>query len=110
MDNIAEYIKPELLMLVPVLYFLGLAIKGSPIKNWRIPYILGAVGILLSLIYIFTKSGGGEFGEIMQIIFTAVTQGILISGASVYLHNLIKQGKEGKSLNQTKVDFDTFTE
>ena len=52
-----EYIKPELLILVPVLYVIGMAIKKtSLIADKLIPLAVGAAGILLSIIYVDRKS------------------------------------------------------
>lgn len=83
----AEYIRPELLILVPVLYVLGAIIKDSAaIQNRYIPAILGGVGIALSLLYVL---GTGDFSA--TGVFTAITQGILVAGAAVYTNELIVQ-------------------
>ena len=82
-----EYIRPELLILVPVLYVLGAIIKDSAaIQNRWIPAILGGVGIALSLLYVL---GTGDFSA--TGVFTAITQGILVAGAAVYTNELIVQ-------------------
>lgn len=88
MTNLNDYIKPELLVLVPVLYILGLFIKQSEsIKDKYIPSILGIVGIILSAMYVSTC-------ETMSIacLFTSITQGILVAGVAVYTDQLVKQG------------------
>ena len=85
--DFSQYIRPELLILVPVLYILGEIIKKTgAIKNNWIPAILGVVGIVLSAIYVWAVSGFS-----VMAIFVAVTQGILVAGASVYLDQIIKQ-------------------
>jgi len=91
----SEYIKPELLVLIPVLYLLGVAIKKATIPDKTIPFILGAVGVVLSGIYLFAVEPiqGGQ--ALATAIFTAFTQGVLAAGASVYVNQLIKQAKEG---------------
>lgn len=82
-----DYIKPELLILVPVLYILGAIIKDSAtVQNRYIPAILGACGVFLALLYVVGVSGFSATG-----IFTAITQGILIAGAAVYTHEFITQ-------------------
>ena len=46
MEQIMNYVKPELIIVAVVLYFLGAAIKQSQsIKDKYIPLINGAVGI-----------------------------------------------------------------
>ncbi len=86
MSQLQEFIKPELLVLVPVLYFIGIGLKTSKVNNKYIPAILGAAGILLSVLYVCGTSGFG-----MISLFTAITQGILCAGLSVYVNQLFKQ-------------------
>ena len=53
MDAILSYIKPELLVLVPVLYFLGAGLKkAEAFPDNRIPLVLGIAGILLAALYV----------------------------------------------------------
>lgn len=90
--NFEEFIKPELLILIPVLYLIGKGIKKSKkISDSLIPIILGGVGVLLSALWVLAISDISSGKEIAVAIFTAVTQGILIAGASVYSNQLIKQ-------------------
>lgn len=90
--DFSQYIKPELLILVPVLFILGEIIKHTQAlkDNW-IPAVLGIVGILLSAVYVWATSG---FSLLM--IFVAITQGLLVAGMSVYVDQIIKQSIEKK--------------
>ena len=55
--DFTEYIKPELLILIPVLYIIGMAAKKtSLIANKLIPLIVGTIGILLSVIYVLATT------------------------------------------------------
>lgn len=91
MEQLQEYIKPELLILIPVLYFIGIGLKQSKAKDKFIPWILMACGIVLSTLYVFGTS------EITMIAaFTAITQGILCAGASVYVNQLVKQTQKSE--------------
>lgn len=94
--NVLEYIRPELLLTVPVLWVLGKILKeASFLRDKWIPLVLGGAGILLAVCWI---GGGGEpFG--VTGLFTAVTQGILCAGAAVYGHQLIKQMKNKDNTN-----------
>lgn len=95
MENIQDFIKPELLILIPVLYLIGVAVKKSKIADKFIPLILGGVSIALCAVWVFANTQIGTGAEIATAIFTAITQGILIAGASVYVNQLVKQtGKE----------------
>lgn len=89
-----NYIKPELLILVPVLYLIGTGIKQSKIADKHIPWILGAVSVFLAGLYIFASEPIRGSQSVAIALFTAITQGILCAGASVYINQLIKQSKE----------------
>lgn len=95
MEMLMDYIKPELLVLIPVLYLIGVAVKGSKIADKHIPFILGGIAIVLSALWIFATSEMGGTSDVTMAIFTAITQGVLIAGASVYINQLAKQaGKD----------------
>lgn len=91
-----EYIKPELLVLIPVLYLIGEAIKKSRIENRHIPLILGVCGVLMSALYLIATEQINGTQAIATAFFTAVTQGILLAGASVYINQLYKQETKGE--------------
>lgn len=91
-----EFIKPELLILIPVLYFIGTAIKKSEMKDSHIPFILGITAIILSALYLFATEDIKGTQAVATAIFTALTQGVLIAAASVYTNQIIKQlNKDG---------------
>ena len=90
-----EYIKPELLVLIPVLYLIGVAVKKSKIADKFIPWILGGVSVALSALWIVATSYPANVADVALAVFTAITQGVLLAGASVYVNQLVKQtGKE----------------
>lgn len=92
MELLNEFIKPELLILVPVLYLIGVALKNSLlIKDKFIPLTLGLLGITLSVIWLLATEGTEN---IYMAIFVAITQGILCAGASVYVNQIFKQSKK----------------
>ena len=94
--TVIDYVKPELLILIPVLYILGCIIKDSAtVQNRFIPAILGAVGVFLALLYVAGSTGISVTG-----IFTAITQGILIAGAAVYTNELIAQFRRSEEKEQ----------
>lgn len=93
--EIMDYIKPELLVLVPVLYLIGVAIKKSSVADKLIPWILGGISVALSALWILATSFPATAADAALAVFTAITQGVLIAGASVYVNQLVKQtGKE----------------
>ena len=90
MENLQNYIKPELLILVPVLYVVAMIIKNTEvIKDKFIPAILGVLGIVLSTLYVVASEGLSLMG-----VFTAITQGVLVAGACVYANQILVQSKK----------------
>ena len=96
MDYLTDYIKPELLILIPVLYLIGMGLKKSQsVADRKIPLILGACGVLLAAVYVLASTPISSWQSGMAALFTAVTQGVLCAGGSGYVHQLLKQqGKE----------------
>ena len=90
-DVIKEFIKPELVGIIPVLYFIGLAAKKSALSNWLIPWLLGMLSIVFCGLYLFATMDITGWRAIVMGVFTAVTQGVLLAGASVYVNQLVKQ-------------------
>ena len=95
MDALSQFIKPELLILAPVLYIIGAGLKKSQrIPDNFIPLILGLCGVVLALAYVLGSSDIAGWRGGVLAAFTAVTQGILCAGASVYVNQLIKQAEK----------------
>lgn len=96
MDQIMEYVKPELMIVAVALYILGIFLKQTTmVLDKYIPVILGIVGIVLCAIWVFATTSVDSPQDIALAIFTAVIQGILVAGASTYVNQIVKQsGKE----------------
>lgn len=92
--DFTTYIKPELLILIPVLYIVGIGIKKSEIADKRIPLLLGVLGVILSALYVLATTPINGAQAIATALFTAITQGVLCAGASVYANQLYKQLKK----------------
>ncbi len=91
---ITEFIKPELSILIPVLYAVAEWIKKTRMATELIPLILGGIGVGLSLLYVLATSGLGDATSVLMAVFTAVTQGILCAAACVYANQLIRQSEK----------------
>lgn len=89
-----QYIDPALLVLVPVLYIIGMLIKNSGINDTRIPLLLGVVGVLLATVWVLATSSINGYQNALMAIFTAIVQGVLCTGAAVYVNQLIKQNRK----------------
>lgn len=94
MEQIMNYVKPELLILIPVLYFIGMGLKKSKMDDRYIPLCLGGVGVLLAILYVLSTAALGTMQDWLYAIFLGLTQGILCAGCSVYVNQLIKQGSK----------------
>lgn len=82
MQDIMSYVVENAVILIPVLYILGTMLKGTEkIDDKYIPLILLPVGVILAMLLIgFNVS--------------AVIQGVLVTGASVYVNQLFKQSNK----------------
>ena len=90
-EMLKEFIKPELLILIPVLYLVGMSLKKSQIADKHIPLILGSISVVLSFLFILSTSAINGYQEALMCVFSGLTQGILCAGASVYVNQIIKQ-------------------
>lgn len=78
-----SYITENALILIPVLYIIGMILKGiEKINDKYIPVILLPVGILLSM------------GVMHSFSVDVIIQGVLVTGASVYANQLVKQSQK----------------
>lgn len=95
MEQIMNYVKPELLVLAIVLYFVGIGLKQSKaIKDKYIPTVLGIVGIILAGIWVVATCPLTSMQAIAMAVFTAIVQGILVAGLSTYVNQIVKQSKK----------------
>ena len=89
--DLLQYVRAELLILIPVLYLIGMALKKSKLKDSLIPFVLGMISIILCALWIMANSIILSLADLATAVFSAVSQGILVAGASVYANQLYKQ-------------------
>ncbi|NSI89814.1 phage holin family protein [[Clostridium] scindens] len=96
MEQIMNYVKPELIVVAIALYFLGLWLKQAAfVKDKFIPLVLGIVGIFVCGIWVMATATFSTGQDIALAVFTAIVQGILVAGLSTYVNQIIKQiGKD----------------
>lgn len=93
--QVLTYVKPELIIVAIALYFIGIGLKRAEIVNDRfIPGILGITGIIICSIYVIATTNIHTEQEVAMALFTAIVQGILVAGLSVYGNQLIKQNQK----------------
>jgi len=82
MSDFMSYITENAIVLIPVLYIIGTIFKNTEkFPDKYIPLILLPIGIALSV-------------WIMGMNVESVIQGVLVTGATVYTNQLVKQQKK----------------
>lgn len=96
MESLLSYVKPELLVVAIVCYFIGIGLKQSKkVSDTLIPVYIGVAGIILATLWVFATSNIGSYKDVLMALFTAIVQGALVAGLSTYVNQIIKQlGKE----------------
>ena len=89
-----EYLRPDLLVLIPVLYLVGIVLKKSRCPDRFIPLILGTLSIVLCALRILESTEIQSERTLASVVFMSLTQGILLAGASVYANQLYMQMKK----------------
>ena len=97
MEQIMNYVKPELIVVAVVLYFVGMGLKqAQAVKDKYIPIILGGTGIVLCAIWVLATSPLGTGQDIAMAVFTAIVQGVLVAGLSTYINQIVKQANKSE--------------
>lgn len=97
MDVLKQFIRPELFVLIPVLYITGKILKDTTVlKDKFIPVILGALAVLLSIVYVAANTNLASYQDALMAVFVAFTQGVLCAGCAVYVNQLFAQLKKGE--------------
>ncbi|MDH6370537.1 uncharacterized membrane protein YoaK (UPF0700 family) [Paenibacillus sp. PastF-3] len=82
-NAVANFIKPELLIVVAVCWIFGYMLKQTPrVPDWTIIYVVTLVAIILVVL-------------ITGFNVDSVLQAILCSAVAVYGNQLVKQTKKG---------------
>lgn len=92
MEELLNYVKPELVAVSVVLYFIGMGLKkAETVADKYIPLILGGIGIFLCGIWVLATCFIDSGQNIAMAVFTAIVQGILVAGLSTYVNQIMKQ-------------------
>ena len=89
-----DYIRPELLCIVPVVYLIGMGLKKSKLSDKWIPIILGGISVLICALWVCATSHINNIRDLALAMFISITQGVLTAGTSVYINQLYKQSKK----------------
>lgn len=93
--GIIDFVKPELMALVVMLWVVGKMIKGiDAIKDKYIPLILGGVGVIIATAYVVGISALSDDQALLSALLSGVVQGILCAGLAVYGNEIVAQLKK----------------
>ena len=85
MQALQEYIKPELLVLVPLMFGLGAALKADKrFPSANIPYTLAVAGMALAALYGAATAQLDGWQSVALAVFTAIVQGGLCALCLLY--------------------------
>lgn len=93
-----EFVKPELAVLIPVLYLLGMALKKwGRFTDKHIPLGLMGAGVLLAGLWLLAKEPLAGPQTLALLAFGAIVQGVLCAGAAVLGNQVWKQEAQGST-------------
>lgn len=95
MEQIMNHVKPELVVVAVVLYFIGMGLKKTEkVSDKYIPLILGGIGIVLCAVWVLATCAFQSGQDIAMAVFTSIVQGVLVAGLSTYINQIIKQAQK----------------
>lgn len=90
-----NYILAELLVLIPVLYFIGHVLKrNNRVDDANIPLLLMGFGIGLAFLYLLSTTPLETTQQWGMMIFMAIVQGVLCAASAVGFNQVVKQGEK----------------
>ena len=102
--NMIDYLRPELLILVPCMWYFGTILKkNQKLENWAIPFIILFVSVLMSVAWFVINMETAEY-DLAQAIWAGISQGIIVAMVTDYTVNLTRQStsKRSRLTNQTE--------
>ena len=98
-EQIMQYIRPELFILILFIWAVGLFLKKAPwfTGDWKIPFILWAIALVFTILYVAVVLGEG-FGA--PVIIANIIQGTLIAAVAVFFNETVKQWTVKRKVDQ----------
>lgn len=95
MENIIDFVKPELAVVVVALWVIGYFLKNvQTVKDNLIPFVLLGIGIVVAALWVFATSPLSTPQEVALAVFAAITQGVIVTGVAVLGNQLVKQAQK----------------
>lgn len=96
-DVINQYVRAELLILIPVLYAVRKFLQKMKVKECRIPLIVGISSVVLCALHTFSTVTLTDWASVLMAVFASLTQGLLIAFASYNGGDFIMTAMTGKT-------------
>jgi len=96
-EMIQEFIDPQLLILVPMLWGIGLAVKRSSIKNKFIPLVLLVCSCAVTMLHLTSVNMILDSMALASCIFAGITQGSVIWLCAWLTYEKVLKEKEGNT-------------
>lgn len=96
-DAINQYVRAELLVLIPVLYVVRKFLQKMKVKECRIPLIVGISSVVLCALHTFSTVALTDWSSVLMAVFASLTQGLLIAFASYNGGDFIMTAMTGKT-------------
>ena len=94
LEMIQEYIDPQLIIVVPMLWGIGMAVKKSTIANRFIPLILLLCSCGVVMLHLMAANTGAGGALVSGMAFAGLTQGSVIwLAAWLGYEKLLKDGE-----------------
>lgn len=77
-ELILEYIDPQLVILVPMLWGIGMAVKKSSIENRFIPAVLLVCAWAVVMLHLMSSKLTLDSQSVSAVLFAVITQGSVI--------------------------------
>ena len=77
-ETLQHYIEPQLMIIIPMLWGIGMAVKKSSIHNKYIPLILMTSSCVVSMLHLMSNRIILTSQDISSCLFAAITQGCVI--------------------------------
>ena len=94
---LTDYVKGELLILIPVLYTLSAFSYRFSISKKKTAALLLFTAVFLSSVYTFATTEVTDVQSALSIAFTSVVQGVLVAGIVVFGNSLINKIQDKKT-------------
>ena len=96
-ELILEYIDPQLVIVVPMLWGIGMAVKKSSIKNRFIPVLLSFCAWAVVMLHLMSTRLILDSRSVSAMLFAVVTQGSVVwLAAWLGYESLLKDREENR--------------